>query len=281
MAAVSAPERGQSAKIRSLPSVWTPTPVDNPTAIHAPTSIPSPTPTELPFASGPTLIGRSVAGRPLEVYRFGTGPSKRLIVAGIHGGYEWNTIELARQLIDHLAENPERIPASVTLYILPSFNPDGEARSRGYEGRANENGVDLNRNWPSHWAEEWPVAGCWNYLPITGGPAPVSEPEVAALMHFITSRDIETLISYHSAALGIFAGGRPSTTESLSLAEAVAAVSPYPYPPLQTGCEYTGQFSDWATENGIPAIDVELSTHYSIDFEINLKILDVFLEWSP
>lgn len=248
-------------------------------ATATPTINPSPTPTV--FASGAMIIGTSVAGRPIEIIRFGNGPVQRLIVAGIHGGYEWNTIALARQLIEHIQDNPKIIPAEVELYILPAFNPDGQARSRYAAGRANENGVDLNRNWPTFWQSEWPRAGCWNTLPITAGEFPGSEPEVSALMTFIQSKDLDALISYHSAALGIFPGGKPPDPRSLKLAEAIAQVSPYPYPPIDIGCLYSGQFADWASANVIAAVDVELSTHNSLDFEINLEILKTFLAWRP
>jgi hypothetical protein len=102
-----------------------------------------------------------------------------------------------------------------------------------------------------------------------------------ALMRFILEQRISALISYHSAALGIFAGGRPSSQASLSLAEAIAEVSPYPYPPLDSGCEYTGQFADWAAENGIAAVDVELTNHQDTDLEVNLRVLQTFLGWKP
>jgi predicted deacylase len=215
------------------------------------------------------------------MYRYGGGPSKRLIVAGIHGGYEWNTIALAHQLMSHLQVHPELVPPEVSLYLLPAFNPDGHARSLSYAGRANENGADLNRNWPSLWQEEWPTTGCWSYLPIHGGSAPASEPEVAALLEFILNNDIEAIISYHSAALGIFPGGQPPLPESVSLAEAVAEVAPYPYPPINAGCLYTGQFADWAAKAGIPALDVELTNHRDTDLEINLRVLAAFLNWQP
>ena len=215
------------------------------------------------------------------MYRYGGGPSRRLIVAGIHGGYEWNTIALAHQLMSHLLVHPETIPSQVSLYLLPALNPDGEARSSSYEGRANENGVDLNRNWPSLWQEDWPKAGCWSYLPIHGGVAPSSEPEVAALMEFILDNDIEAIISYHSAALGIFPGGQPPLPGSVNLAETVAEVVPYPYPPINAGCLYTGQFADWAADVGIPALDVELTNHRDTDLEINLRVLEAFLNWEP
>ncbi len=240
-------------------------------------------PIATPTADGPwpTVIGTSVAGRPLEVYRFGTGRRQLLIVAGIHGGYEWNTIALADEIIALLWEEPVRIPPEVSLYILRSLNPDGEARSHGSEGRANENGVDLNRNWPTNWRLDWDRTYCWHYLPITAGPHPLSEPETAAALRFIVDHDFEGLISYHSAALGIFPGGSPPDTASQRLAEAVAQVSGYLYPPRDYGCEYTGQFADWAASQGIPAVDVELSTHDSTDFDINVQVLEMFLSWRP
>ena len=108
-----------------------------------------------------------------------------MIVAGIHGGYEWNTIALADQLTTILPGRPDLIPHDVTLFILRSLNPDGDARSHDIYGRANENGVDLNRNWPAHWQAEWPRNGCWDMLPITAGTYPASEPETLALMRFL------------------------------------------------------------------------------------------------
>ena len=263
------------------PTDLPPDPIATEAPTPDPTAAPRPLPTATLYATGPDIIGYSVAGRPLTMYRFGGGPSKRLIVAGIHGGYEWNTIALAHQLMSHLQVNPDLIPPEVSLFMLPAFNPDGHARSLGYAGRANENGVDLNRNWPSQWQAEWPKAGCWNYLPIHGGSAPVSEPEVAALMDFILNEEIEALISYHSAALGIFPGGQPALGASVELAEAIAEVAPYPYPPINAGCLYTGQFTDWAATVGIPAVDVELTNHRGTDLEINLRILDTFLTWDP
>jgi hypothetical protein len=102
---------------------------------------------------------------------------------------------------------------------------------------------------------------------------------VAALMEFILGNKIEAIISYHSAALGVFPGGQPALPESVDLADTVAEVVPYPYPPINAGCLYTGQFADWAAEVGIPAIDLELTNHRDTDLEINLRVLDAFLNW--
>ncbi len=252
-----------------------PLPIATPTPASSPTIAPTPS----PFLRGPIVIGTSVAGRELEVFQFGSGDSQRMIVAGIHGGYEGNTIRLADELIQVLTAKPDLIPPTVTLYILRSLNPDGEARSESYKGRTNENLVDLNRNWPAYWQSTWPLEGCWTYTYVSGGSHPASEPETRALMNFLLTYRIEALISYHSAVLGIFPGGQPPDPASISLAEAISKVSDYPYPPIETGCQYTGQLIDWASLQGIAAVDIELTNHEDTDLWQNLKVLETFLTW--
>ncbi|MBI5080274.1 MAG: hypothetical protein HZB17_03070 [Chloroflexi bacterium] len=178
----------------STPRIITPTPrpTQSPTSnLQLPTSRSSPIPTLsirvtlTATPSNPIIIGGSVLGRPLEVYRFGSGSIHRMIIGGIHGGNEYNTVHLADELIRHIQNHPETIP------------PDNTSTTAG----------------------------------VSAG----SEPETQTLMKFLSSSRIDALISYHSAALGIFAGGQPPDAASLKLAEAVSAVSTYPYPPLDTG----------------------------------------------
>lgn len=269
-----------TASITPTPTLTgTPTPTATPSETPTPGPTSTPTPTPLPFSEGPFPIGYSVEKRPLEMYRFGTGPVERLIVAGMHGGSEYNTIQLADELIAYLHDHPEIVPPDVRLYILRSLNPDGEARARNFRGRTNANNVDLNRNWDSHWQQDWPRAGCWSQTHTSGGSRPASEPETQALMAFILESNIDAILNYHSAALGIFAGGLPPDEHSIRLAKAVAAVTTYPYPPINTGCLYTGGFVDWASDIGIAALDVELTDHTHTDFEMNLRVLHVFLNW--
>ena len=264
-----------------------------PTSYFLPTLTPNPrytppvfetsTPFVLENGPRPTIIGYSLAGRPIEVYTFGVGEREYLIVAGIHGGYEWNTIALANELITHINEHPEAVATDATLYIIRNMNPDGEARAVGVDGRVNNNGVDLNRNFPSeNWATEWDRDGCWIYRPTTGGLYAGSEPETLSVMGFIKAHKIEALISYHSAALGVFPGGVPWEEPSKQLAKALAKATRYPYPPIDTGCEYTGTLADWAVENGVgAAVDMELRNHRDTDFDENLKALKVFLSFIP
>jgi protein MpaA len=275
------------------PTQFVPTSNAAPTTYFLPTltAFPNFTPyvfeTSTPFVlsngPAPTVIGYSLAGRPIEVYQFGNGEREYLIVAGIHGGYEWNTIALANEMIEYLNKNPGAIPSDATLYIIRNMNPDGEARAHDVEGRVNNNGVDLNRNFPSeNWVADWDRDGCWIYRPTTGGLYGGSEPETRAVMSFVQSHEITALISYHSAALGVFPGGVPWTAESKQLAKALAKATGYPYPPVDTGCVYTGTLADWAVENGVgAAVDMELRNHRDTDFNENLKALNVFLSFIP
>ncbi len=245
------------------------------------TFTPTPFLTPVPWVDGPLVIGYTTENRPLEVYRFGTGPVRRMLIAGIHGGYEWNTVSLADEIIAYLQNHPEEVPSTTTLYILRNLNPDGLARAYGIEGRLNANRVDLNRNWPANWQAQWPNDGCWVHLPVSSGHEPASEPETRSLLQFITRNRVSALINYHSAALGIFPGGIPPDIDSIKLAEAIAAVSTYAYPPIDTGCEFTGTLPDWAADQGIAAVDLELHTHHTTDFAENLEILRMFLSWQP
>jgi predicted deacylase len=259
-----------------------PTSTVQPVHPRPPTAISS-TPTALILSTGlqPEASGYSVEGRPLLVYTFGRGEQQRMIVAGIHGGDEWNTVTLANQLIEYLDQNANIIPADVTLYVLPNLNPDGEARAHNKYGRLNHNGVDLNRNFPANWKMDWDRAGCWNYLPTSGGTGPGSEAETQALMNFIGDHQIQALVSYHSAALGIFPGGLPPDEGSTRLAEAIAQVTSYRYPPLDTGCTYSGTLANYAVSTGSASVDLELTNHIDTDFDQNLNVLDVLLNFVP
>ena len=167
------------------------------------------------------------------------------------------------------------------LYILRSLNPDGEALGNVPEGRPNANGVDLNRNFDVGWEADLKGNGC-SSAPGTAGAGPGSEPETQALKEFLRSSQVEVLISYHSAYLGIFPSGDPAHPESARLAEAIHDISNYPYPPVRNGCEYTGTLVDWAASNGvIAAVDVELNSNVDTELETNLRVLSLLLSFEP
>lgn len=71
-----------------------------------------------------------------------------------------------------------------------------EGRIKNYDGalvgmRRNKEGLDLNRNFPAQWRQENEQAG--------SGPYPTSEPEVRALVHFMTAHlNICGAVTFHT-----------------------------------------------------------------------------------
>jgi len=228
-------------------------------------------------AKQPTEIGRTTRGRPVVAFRFGNGPVKRVLIGGIHGGYEWNTVHLMSRTLEYLGENPAEVPAHVTLYIVPNMNPDGyDAGTDRVTGRMNANGVDLNRNWDFNWSKEaW--HGRW---PVSGGEAPFSEPESRAVRDFIMTQDIKSVIFYHSAFAAVFPGANLHLSNTEALAKVVAGATGYRYLPGGIpGQTMNGNAIDWLSGQGIDAIDVELTNHSDLDWERNLRGIRAFLAW--
>ena len=248
-------------------------PVVPPTAETQP-----PTATVQPFLEGPFSYGHSFGGRSLLAYRLGTGPSVHIIVGGIHGGYEWNTVVLVSETLEYLEANPSLVPDGVTLYVIPCANPDGYAAGIDRErGRMNGNGVDLNRNWDYHWQP----AATHGPHPVDAGAYAFSEPETAALRDFILERDVEAAIFYHSAMGGVFHGAERDQSATYELAHAISEATGYPIATAVPGQITTGDAIDWMSARGLAGIEVELTTHDCIEWERNLQGLLAFLNWRP
>jgi hypothetical protein len=243
--------------------------------VSSPITTPASTP--IPMVEGPWTIGYSFLEAPIHAYRVGNGPRARLLVGGIHGGYEGNTIQLVQEFLNLLVDHPEHVPPQLSLYLIPCANPDGAAAGTDrVHGRMNGNLVDLNRNWDFEWQ---PVSthGPW---PVSGGSAPFSEPETAALRDFILEREIEAVIFYHSAWGAVFPGSGQSASQASDLALLVVEHTGYLYAPTELDWQPpTGNAVDWLTDNGIPSIDIELTNHVDLDWNVNWEALLAFLEW--
>ncbi len=59
----------------------------------------------------------------------------------------------------------------------------------------------------------------------------------------------------------------------------IAAVTDYNYPPIRNGCHFSGGLVDWTALQGIPSVDLELTTHLSTDYEENLNVLLILLHF--
>jgi predicted deacylase len=214
-------------------------------------------------------IGLSAQGRPITALRIGDGPRKLVLVGNTHGFPEANTYVLATLLADHFRANPQEVPPSVRLYIIPTLNPDGLALGTRFNAR----GVDLNRNMnTSHDAcgeNDWQVTvqGAYGVVSDTGGPYADSEVETRLIRDFLL--DASAVIFFHSNAGNVF----PAACEhppSIALAQQYAAGAGYSYARYWEAYTITGGMHDWAGSMGIAAIIPELITGQLPEFEQNI-----------
>lgn len=188
-----------------------------------------------------SVIGQSVEGKPIEMIRFGDGPSPVLIIAAIHGD-EPTSRYVASQLLEQMSG-----AARANLAIIPCANPDGLEADR----RTNAHGVDLNRNFP---AANWKHTHPGNNF---GGSAPVSEPESAALARIIDTLKPRLIISIHSMdhPCNNYDGPGESIAQRMSQHNG--------YPVRDTiGYPTPGSLGSWAgIDKKIPIITLELPRH--------------------
>ncbi len=216
-------------------------------------------------------MGQSAGGRAIAAHRLGSGDHVLLLVGGVHGGWESNTVTLMNELIDHYGANPGDILPSVQLVIVPALNPDGVAAGTSLEGRFNGNGIDLNRNWACNWQAD----AVWREGAVDPGTAPMSEPETQALAAFIQSARPSAALFYHSAADGVFAGDCAQRPEdewrSGKLAAVYGEAAGYSYGAAFSAYPVTGTAPSWVDGLGIPSADVELSSSTDSQFARNLR----------
>jgi len=267
---------GPSASVE--PSV-----LPSPTLVPPTRSVTRPTPTPKESLPSPTpqlherrLLGYSQEGRPIVAHRFGWGEVKVVLVGDIHGGTEENTYRLMSEIVAYYLKNPDQVSPQVTLWVVPTINPDGLA----HETRFNSRGVDLNRNadtdqdtcpendWsPDTFDSDGPVPG-------GGGPYPFSEVEARLLRDF--AADAQVVISYHSQGGMVVAadcGHDPSRRLARLLAQATG------YQESQWGAyPVSGSIVDYLAFGGVAAAEVELTNKSDTELERNLKGIQAVME---
>ncbi|MFP4539401.1 MAG: M14 family metallopeptidase [Candidatus Paceibacterota bacterium] len=255
-----------------------------------------PEPEEVAEWPAKQVIGHSVEGREIEEYRFVSEEEEALVVfvGGIHGGYEWNSVLLAYQFIDHLEADPETVPEGVSVSIIPSLNPDGVVSVIGKEGRftkedvpingntkvgrMNANGVDLNRNFDCNWQPE----SSWRGEAVSAGSEVFSEPEAQAVRDLVEENDPDAVIFWHSAAGAVYGSecNNGILQGTIDIMNAYAEASGYSAVESFDHYEITGDAEGWLASVGIPSVTVELSTHNDLEWERNLagvrSVLDHF-----
>ncbi len=236
-------------------------------------------------------LGLSSQGYPIEGWQLGSGPRQLVLVGGIHGGYEWNTVLLAYAMLDYYTQRSAEIPADVTLTIIPVANPDGLVRVIGHAGRFqgadvteptapgrfNGRAVDLNRNWDCAWAPQ----ARWRDQVVSGGEAPFSELETVALRDFILATRPTLVLFWHSAARGVYLAqcNGVQAANTRPLAEIYAAAAGYALNATFDAYPITGDAADYLNGLGIASFTVELSTHDGVEFEVNQAGVRALLAW--
>jgi protein MpaA len=207
------------------------------------TTTTAPAPTRL-------VIGTSVQGREIELYAFGSGEWRVLVIGGVHGDEYGGRV--VKAFLEYLEQLPEAVPDGASIQLVPSVNPDGEAAGT----RGNANAVDVNRNFPSQdWRSEL-NAGDRPTTGLTGGSSPGSEPETRALLSVLED-GWDLVISLHSSG-GIV---DPDGEGGMAIAQRMSELSGLPLGGLNYQAQITGSLGVFVPERyQVPVITLELKS---------------------
>ena len=188
-------------------------------------------------ASTTEILGRSVSGRPIVVYRVGDPhAAHRVLVVGCIHGDECAGLPIIARL-----RRSTPIPG-VELWLVPSVNPDG----RRAHTRGNAHGVDLNRNFAVAWRR---IRRSSRYY---SGPRPFSEPESRVVRDLVTRMTPSLSIWFHQPERNVRDADRSPQ------AQRYARFVGLPFRPLATP---PGTATAWTKANvrGAQAFVVELA----------------------
>jgi hypothetical protein len=239
-------------------------------------------------------VGISAKGIGINGYSFGNGNSCIIVIGGIHGRYEENTVLISERLINYCRANEGRLNSVIA--IIPNLNPDGFLyklddpilKTNGSVIRFNGNSVDLNRNWDTpNWQPDCVYSQ--DDLRIgAGGESPMSENEVIALSNFIKNcnNNFQTIyiITFHSYVINkqnvsdVFPSYTINENNKIVLLENATFLANLfskngNFITLDEFKYYnvTGELLFWCGINNIAAIDVELGDDGDIDIKQNNK----------
>jgi hypothetical protein len=250
-------------------------------------------------------IGQTIQKRPLLAVKItnekARGDKPQVLYVATHHAREWVATEMAMRLIRYLVSNyghEARITNlldTTEIWVVPVGNPDGyqysftnerlwrkNLRDNNGDGQISlVDGVDINRNFDGHWAQD-NEGSSDNPADLTyRGPAPESEPETKALANFIRAHNFKFALSYHTYSnLILYPWGwqvrTPSLDDPIFVAQAGTDDNPAihdsligaGYDPGVGADLYTtnGEFTDWAYGAlDVPAYTVELTPGFDAD----------------
>ena len=171
-------------------------------------------------------LGFSAGGRPIVAERSGTPGGRRVLVIGVIHGDE----DAGVAIVDDLRRRS--VPDGVELWLVESMNPDGQAN----DVRSNDDGVDLNRNFPYKWGPIG-VPGDSQYA----GTGAASEPETMAMINFMGQLRPDITIWYHQDLFVV----SPAQGREGRVRARYAELTGLPIGGI-TGGTYTGIAATWA-----------------------------------
>lgn len=176
------------------------------------------------------------------MFELGGGDSTTIVFGGFHGS-EISSVQLVHQFAELLyAESTINLGSRVI--IIPVLNPDGLVQAR----RQNDNGIDINRNFPT---ENW-VAG-QDTKHNSHGSIPASEPETLLAMQVLQKYAPNRIITVHAPLEMVNYDG-----PAKSLAIEMAKLNHYPVS-SDIGYATPGSFGTYTgKERQIPTITLEL-----------------------
>ena len=239
-------------------------------------------------------IGFSVEGRPIKALHLGKG-EKKVLMIGAHHAREYISATFLMKTIEEYAfdysvgkpfrgYNVQDILNNTSIYYVPMLNPDGvnlvingidsvkdieKVKSMAMRGndyriwKANVNGVDLNRQYPSFWYDNTlsqPGPASEGYK----GSAPETEPEIKAIMEFSRKNHFELAMSWHTKGEVIYWNDIRSDGKipnNRAILDKLVQLTGYHMIPLERDMsQFTSGFENWFREEfKRPSFCIELT----------------------
>lgn len=224
-------------------------------------------------------IGQAADGSPITAIRLGTGDNVAVLIGGFHAGYSPSSQTIAQRAATYFEENPDKLPDSVRIVVVPNANPTTEYAPGVRSSRLNDNGVDLNRNWDCEWSANATFAG----LPIGSGSEPFSEPEAQALKGLFEMVAPQAVVVWGARARsGLVAPGGcvdPDQTQvSVPLALAYSRATGYALGTFDPDNIIPGDVTNWLASIGIPAIYVLTPDYVDPDWVDSLRGIEAVID---
>jgi len=235
------------------------------------------------------IVGYSEWGTQIPVMRIGNADAQHHVL--LHGSIharEYFTTWLLMAMVDYWLDRDLESYGDVCYHIIPMVNPDGVSIAQsgvlpeellwiyrsdvqnGYTSddlttyaqnwKANGQGVDLNRNYPTNWMQE--DARSQPSSERYRGSEPFSAAETKALRDYTRKYPFAATVSYHTTGSVIYyeyGWKQPVNSLSKSLAKALSELTGY-YVLGYNDAEPTG-YKDWVIDSlDIPSVTMEIGS---------------------